>query len=63
MKADGFAHPYLTVKFLTQPGLTPYYAVRKERFVANNDNSLLLISLCLGSCSIAGLFYSNSQSK
>jgi hypothetical protein len=34
MKADGFAHPYLTVKFLTLPGLTPSNAVLKERFVA-----------------------------
>jgi hypothetical protein len=38
MKADGFAHPYLTVKFLTQPGLTPYNAALKEKIVANNDN-------------------------
>jgi len=38
MKADGFAHPDLTVKFLMQPGLTPYNAALKEGFVAKNDN-------------------------
>jgi hypothetical protein len=38
MKADGFAHPHLTVKFLTQPRLRPYNAAVKEGFVEKDEN-------------------------